>query len=107
MAFFTKEVREQIQKAKPNIFFVSGKVTKWFNERRVDPNTELALLGGWYWARDDDENGPFRTPSAAQRDFFYRLILGSDPPSPSMREVRAVERTLESERERAAALVPA
>jgi hypothetical protein len=95
MGFFNKAVRKRLDRSGVSVFFVSGKVTKWYNGLRTDPQNQLALLGGWYWSLGSEENGPFRTPSAAERDFYYRNILKVAPPALSEKEVLAAAKELE------------
>lgn len=85
------EIRDRLTRTGVRIFFVSGAVTKWYNARRQDPSEEPCLFGGWFWAHGRDEYGPFRTPSAAQRDFYYRSVLNERPPGLSADEVLSAE----------------
>lgn len=92
MSFITSSVKEQLAAERADVFFVSGKATKWWNAQREDKKTEIALLGGWYWALAGEEAGPFRTPSAAWRDVYYRRLLEQAPPSMHKDEVARAER---------------
>jgi hypothetical protein len=70
------------------VFFVSREATKWWNARRSSKTQEIALLGGWYWTLDGEEAGPFRTPSAARRDCYYRRVLQETPPLMDMADLK-------------------
>jgi hypothetical protein len=95
MSFISNNVRKQLDRSNVSVFFVSGKVTKWYNKMRTDPASQIALLGGWYWALGAEENGPFRTRSGAERDFYYRNILKIAPPALSEKDVLAAAKELE------------
>jgi hypothetical protein len=88
---FSLHVRLQIDRSGANVFFVSGRVKVWWNARRKDPKTEAALLSGWYWALGNEERGPFRSRSAAERDVYYRAVLRSRPPVPNAGTLREAE----------------
>jgi hypothetical protein len=79
------------------VFFVSGKVAKWWNARRSDKTSEVCLLGGWYWTHQGMEQGPFRTPSGAERDAYYRVVLRQQPPILDAPGVDAAEHELRTE----------
>lgn len=96
MSFINSEIRKKIDATDVSVFFVNGAVTKWYNARRTDPLSQVCLLGGWYWTLGTEENGPFRTPSAAQRDFYYRKILRIAPPALNEHEVRDAQKELQS-----------
>lgn len=61
-------------------YFADRRITKhWNSERDQD---EPVRYGGWYWHRQvkrrivsTDEEGPFRSQSAALRDAFVKLQL--------------------------------
>lgn len=62
------------------IYFASRNTTKVWNQQRI--TNEPLRYGGWYWMRstrgrvtDVDEDGPFRSESAAIRDAFVKLQL--------------------------------
>jgi hypothetical protein len=40
MGFFNKAVRKRLDRSGVSVFFVSGKVTKWYNGLRTDPQAE-------------------------------------------------------------------
>jgi hypothetical protein len=90
--FIPQAAKEQLEAAHAEVFFVSGKATKWWNSQREDKKTELALLGGWYWTLDGEEHGPFRTPSGAWRDVYYRRLLEQQPPAMKADEVIRAEK---------------
>lgn len=94
MSFINKEVRRKLDRSGVSVFFVSGAVTKWYNAQRSDPKTQVALLGGWYWSLGTEEHGPFRTPSAAERDFYYRHLLRIRPPCLSQHDVATALREI-------------
>jgi hypothetical protein len=91
MAIINRLVQSQLDAHRVRTFFVSGQVTKWYNAQRQDKATEVCLLGGWYWLYGTEEHGPFRTPSAAQRDAYYRLILKQRAPALDDTQVRQAE----------------
>jgi hypothetical protein len=90
--FIPQTAMEQLTSAHVEVFFVSGQATKWWNAQREDKKTELALLGGWYWTLAGEEAGPFRTPSAAWRDVYYRRLLEQEPPAMKRDEVVRAEK---------------
>ena len=94
MSFINAAVRARLAAERAEVFFVSGAATKWWNAQRQDKKTQVALLGGWYWTHRGDEAGPFRTPSAAWRDVYYRKVLGEEPPSMGRVQLRRVEREI-------------
>ena len=103
MAIINRHVQARLDNERVKIFFVSGKVTKWYNAQRTDPKTEVCLLGGWYWAHADFEGGPFRTSSGALRDPYYRRILHVMPPALNERDMRAAEKNLKRQEDNARA----
>jgi hypothetical protein len=81
-----KEVRlpdsliEAVKMAGVQVYFANRHTTKVWNGFRL--KHEPLRYGGWYWMRtqrgkvtDADEDGPFRTESAAIRDAFVKLQL--------------------------------
>jgi hypothetical protein len=106
MSLINTAIKAELQKHRVEVFFVSRHVTKWWNARRQDPKTEIALLGGYYWCFGNEEVGPFRSPSAALRDAYYRRILKQSPPLMSKDEVTSaldeIERATQNERRKAA-----
>jgi hypothetical protein len=97
MSFITTAVKDRLLAERAEIFFVSGAATKWWNKQRRDPKTEVALLGGWYWTLKGEEMGPFRTPSAAWRDVYYRRLLEQDPPCMDKKDLQRVHREIKKE----------
>lgn len=77
-------VTEAIKKAGVHVYFADRKITKTWNK---DKDVEDPLFyGGWYWNRAKkgkvvatDEDGPFRTESAAMRDAYVKLQLSHAP----------------------------
>lgn len=64
---------------KVRVFYVSYAATRvWAAER---PPGEPLIFSGWYWARDLQESGPFKSQSAAWRDAWYRLARRRPPPT--------------------------
>lgn len=69
-----------IKKAGVETYFANRSVTKvWNSERDED---DLLRYGGWYWHQfkgrrvvSTDEEGPFRSRSAALRDAYVKLQL--------------------------------
>jgi hypothetical protein len=94
MALINNHIREQLKSMNAEVFFVSGAATKWWNARRKDKKTEICLLGGWYWVLGKDESGPFRTPSGAWRDLYYRRVLVQVPPAMNRKDLTKAEREM-------------
>jgi len=68
------------KKAGVTVYFADRKMTKIWNELRT--TEEPLVYGGWYWIRkqkgrvtDVDEDGPFKSESAAIRDALVKLQL--------------------------------
>lgn len=62
------------------VFFANRRTTNVWNSTRL--SDEPMRYGGWYWMRSQrgrvvamDEDGPFRSESAAIRDAFVKLQL--------------------------------
>lgn len=93
MAIITNVVKAQLEAEGAEVFFVSGAATKWWNAHRSKAKKweVIALLGGYYWTYKGQEAGPFRTPSAAWRDVYYRGILKIRPPVMDQQELRAMD----------------
>jgi hypothetical protein len=71
---------EIVKKAGVQVYFADRNTTKVWNGTRLDG--EPLRYGGWYWMRskrgrvvETDEDGPFRTESAAIRDAYIKLQL--------------------------------
>jgi hypothetical protein len=71
---------ETVKKAGVTVYFASRNTTKVWNGTRLEG--EPLRYGGWYWLRsrrgrvtETDEDGPFRSESAAIRDAFVKLQL--------------------------------
>ena len=69
-----------VKKTGVKVYFASRNTTKVWNQQRI--TDEPLRYGGWYWMRshrgrvtDVDEDGPFRSESAAIRDAFVKLQL--------------------------------
>jgi hypothetical protein len=70
----------QVKKAGVKVYFAGRTTTKVWNGTRI--KGEPLRYGGWYWERTQkgkvvavDEDGPFRSESAAIRDAFVKLQL--------------------------------
>lgn len=73
-------VSEAVKKAGVEIYFADRTTTKTWNSSRL--KGEPCQYGGWYWMRAvkgrvvaTDEDGPFRSQSAAVRDAYVKLQL--------------------------------
>jgi hypothetical protein len=73
-------VVELVKKAGVEIYFANRTTTKTWNSARH--KGEPMQYGGWYWVRSKrglvvavDEDGPFRSESAAIRDAYVKLQL--------------------------------
>lgn len=73
---------QTVKEAGVKVFFASRNTTKIWNSSRL--SGEPIRYGGWYWMRTQrgkvvamDEDGPFRSESAAIRDAFVKLQLRS------------------------------
>jgi len=71
---------DAVKKAGVSVYFADRKMTKMWNELRS--SDEPMIYGGWYWLRKQrgrvtefDEDGPFKTESAAIRDALIKLQL--------------------------------
>lgn len=71
---------EIVKKAGVQIYYADRRTTKVWNGTRL--RNEPLRYGGWYWMRskkgrvvETDEDGPFRTMSAAIRDAYVKLQL--------------------------------
>jgi hypothetical protein len=69
-----------VKKAGVRVYYADRRQTKLWNGNR--DRDEPAFFGGWYWHRvqggrvvETDEEGPFRTESAAVRDAYVKLQL--------------------------------
>lgn len=69
-----------IKKAGVKAYFADRRITSVWNGDRMDG--EPVFYGGWYWNRtvkgrvtQTDEEGPFRSESAALRDAWQKLQL--------------------------------
>ena len=75
-------VLEAVRRGGVEVFFADRHTTRVWNGLRLQG--EPLRYGGWYWIRrhkgrvvEADEDGPFRTESAAIRDAFVKLQLRS------------------------------
>lgn len=73
---------QTVKKAGVQVYFANRNTTKVWNQSRL--SEEPLRYGGWYWMRtqrgrvtETDEDGPFRSESAAIRDAFVKLQLRS------------------------------
>lgn len=73
-----------VKKSGVKIYFADRRITKIWNKER--DREDVMVYGGWYWQRHKkgrvvqvDEDGPFRTESAAIRDAYIKLQLRVDP----------------------------
>lgn len=71
---------DQVKKAGVKVYFATRTTTKIWNGTRL--KGEPLRYGGWYWIRTSkgrvvqtDEDGPFRSESAAIRDAYVKLQL--------------------------------
>lgn len=71
---------QSVRKAGIQVYFAGRSTTKVWNSNRGDK--EPLQYGGWYWMRthkgrviEMDQEGPFRSESAAIRDAFLKLQL--------------------------------
>jgi hypothetical protein len=73
-------VYDSVREARVRVYFADRRTTKvWNGSKRVG---EPMHYGGWYWYREwggrvveTDEEGPFRSESAAIRDAYLKLQL--------------------------------
>lgn len=73
-------VIEAVHKAGVEVYYADRHTTKLWNSLRL--KGETLRYGGWYWIRkkknritETDEDGPFKSESAAIRDAFVKLQL--------------------------------
>lgn len=71
---------DTVKKSGVKVFFANRRTTNVWNSTRLVG--EPLRYGGWYWMRSQrgkvvamDEDGPFRSQSAAIRDAFVKLQL--------------------------------
>jgi hypothetical protein len=77
-------VVDTVKKAGVRVYYADRGLTKTWNNLRL--SGELLRYGGWYWYRQQggkvtstDEDGPFRSESAAIRDALVKLQLRVKP----------------------------
>lgn len=73
-------VSEAVRQAGVEVYFADRSVTSVWNKDRDEG--EPIYYGGWYWHRSHrgrviqtDEDGPFKSESAAIRDAYIKLQL--------------------------------
>lgn len=72
-----------VKKAGVEVYYADRSITKvWNSSSARDKKTEPLRYGGWYWMRSKkgrviatDEDGPFKSQSAAIRDAYVKLQL--------------------------------
>lgn len=77
-------VTQSVKKAGVKVYYADRRITGiWNRDRQFG---EPIFYGGWYWIRSHkgrvvqtDEDGPFRSESAAIRDAFMKLQLRAHP----------------------------
>ena len=74
------QIIQSVKKAGVEIFFAGRHTTKVWNSLRLEG--EPMRYGGWYWVRKakgrivaTDEDGPFKSESAAIRDAYLKLQI--------------------------------
>ena len=74
------EVLAAVETAGVQTYFADRNITKYWNDLREDGSP--VQFGGWYWQQtikgrvvSTDEEGPFRSRSAAIRDAYMKLQL--------------------------------
>ncbi len=72
MSVLKKQVVEDTM-AEVQVHYLTRQISAWWNARRSPEDT--ATFCGWYWVRNREEGGPFRTRSAALRDAYYRFVI--------------------------------
>lgn len=75
-----KSIRGAVDKEGIDVYFANRHTTKVWNGLRL--KGEPLRYGGWYWVKkskgrivETDEDGPFKSESAAIRDAFVKLQL--------------------------------
>lgn len=73
-------VIDKVKKKGVRIYFADRRITKNWNAHKNEG--EPSYFGGWYWERTEkgrvvamDEEGPFRSESAAIRDAYSKLQI--------------------------------
>lgn len=73
-------ITQSVKKAGVEIFYAGRHTTKVWNSLRLEG--EPMRYGGWYWMRKargrivaTDEDGPFKSESAAIRDAYLKLQI--------------------------------
>lgn len=74
------QVIDTVTNAKVSVYYADRQTTKLWNDLRG--SGEPLRYGGWYWVRvqkgrvtQTDEDGPFKSQSAAIRDAYVKLQL--------------------------------
>ena len=74
------QIIKSVEKAGVEVYYAGRHTTKVWNSLRLDG--EPLRYGGWYWVRKargrivmTDEDGPFKSESAAIRDAFLKLQI--------------------------------
>lgn len=103
MTALTKVVIEDTL-AEVQVHYLSREISKWWNARRAPGET--ATFCGWFWVRNNQEGGPFRTRSAALRDAYYKFVIHQKLPLMWKEEipVSVAKRAAATERRKRAAL---
>jgi hypothetical protein len=73
------------------VVYLSRETSKWWNARRRPEDT--ATFCGYYWIRNREEMGPFRSRSACVRDAYYKFVLQRELPSVGRSQLLGVEQT--------------
>lgn len=74
------KVVQSVKKAGVDVYYADRRITRLWNKERGEG--QPVFFGGWYWVRNQkgkvvawDEDGPFRSESAAVRDAYTKLQL--------------------------------
>lgn len=90
MAGLTDDVERRTLR-RVQVVYVDRGTAKWWNSNRKAG--DVATFCGFYWVAGQREAGPFKTRSAAIRDAYYAVLMGTDAPRIGVgiaREERAV-----------------
>lgn len=91
MPALKQHVTTETEAAGVTIAYVGATLAKWWNGRRKQG--EVCTFSGWYWFRKGEEGGPYKSPSAAHRDAYYRFVLNREAPDfGGLQAIRNAER---------------
>lgn len=88
----SNEVQADLRKARVEVYYLSRAATIWWNSQRDPTKHTVAMFGGYYVVHDNDQFGPYKSPSAGLRDVYYRRVRKIEPPLMDRRELMMADR---------------